>query len=374
MQFTIFHCMRKFNITSLCVPGKLMLPICIGIMITLLFLFCKDGEYRAKVVSEIPEGFVPLLEFIEFNERTDNILEMSFWEEQVSFCLRGAKFGQDCIFRTSIKDSDYFVEYNKKDYINETKYIKLVGVATHTLEQRQRIYNLGDEVEVLGAGETVYKVKIISLEAIETESCDTNSYTTYHIKYVVTPNVVESKQSLFARVETKDGRSINIGDYEDYIIRNGSNFFDIVRIGGPVIIDKETVSVKIRASKDSIEAIILRSPYYDTLEYRVVVNLESVPIEAKVPKMEMKSGLLFNFSKVKIGMKYNEVVELVGEPTNSVGSGLIWFRYKIDEGWYIKLFFGSDNTLIIMKIVDYPNNREFKLVSEKADMRIVDYP
>jgi len=93
-----------------------------------------------------------------------------------------------------------------------------------------------------------------------------------------------------------------------------------------------------------------------------IVNLGSVPIEAKEPEMEMKSGLLSKFSKVKIGMKYDEVVELVGEPTNSVGSGIIWNRYKIDEGWYILLLFFPE--LADMRIVDYPNNQEFKLVTD----------
>jgi hypothetical protein len=71
-------------------------------------------------------------------------------------------------------------------------------------------------------------------------------------------------------------------------------------------------------------------------------------------------------SPVKIGMKYNEVVELMGKPTDSVGSGLVWYRYKIGEGWYIKLFFSSSyNTLVDMRIVDYPNDREFRLKQNK---------
>jgi len=106
-----------------------------------------------------------------------------------------------------------------------------------------------------------------------------------------------------------------------------------------------------------------------------IVNLGSVPIEAKEPEMEMKPDLLSKFSKVKIGMTHDEVIELMGEPTDSFGSGVVWDRYKIGEGWYIELsFFSINYTLTAIRIVDYPGNREFKVVTDKADMLILDYP
>jgi len=84
-------------------------------------------------------------------------------------------------------------------------------------------------------------------------------------------------------------------------------------------------------------------------------------IKAEESKME-KTYTIADFTKVKIGMTYDEVIELVGVPIDSIGSGIVWQRYKLDEGWYIKLLFmGETEALIDIRIVDYPNDREFEL-------------
>jgi outer membrane protein assembly factor BamE (lipoprotein component of BamABCDE complex) len=93
-------------------------------------------------------------------------------------------------------------------------------------------------------------------------------------------------------------------------------------------------------------------------------------VKAKEPEMEMKLCSLSSFSKVKIGMKYDEVVKLAGKPIVWEDSGITWYLYKIDEGWYIKLFFDSNNTLFDMHIVDYPNEREFKLAWKYNEIEV----
>jgi len=72
---------------------------------------------------------------------------------------------------------------------------------------------------------------------------------------------------------------------------------------------------------------------------------------------------LAKFSNVKIGMSPAEVVKLAGKPTVSVDSSFIWYRYKIDTGWYMDLHFFNDK-LSDMSIVDFPNNRVFELEQE----------
>jgi len=69
---------------------------------------------------------------------------------------------------------------------------------------------------------------------------------------------------------------------------------------------------------------------------------------------------LAKFSKIKIGMSPKEVVKLAGKPTDSLDSSFIWYRYKIDTGWYMDLHF-FNKQLSDMSIVDYPNNRVFEL-------------
>ena len=72
---------------------------------------------------------------------------------------------------------------------------------------------------------------------------------------------------------------------------------------------------------------------------------------------------LAKFSKVKIGMSTANVVKLAGKPTDSVDSSFIWYRYKIDKGWYMDLHFFNEK-LSDMSIVDFPNNRVFELEQE----------
>jgi hypothetical protein len=239
-----------------------LFPIGIGIIITLLLLFCEDETGKPKVVSKLPEGFVPLRKFDHDgfvpDKHADGILKITFWDEpeNASFCFKeeAKEWPYDIIFYTSISDSNYFVEYKNVLYINEAKYIKLEEVAAHALEQRQRIYNLGDEVDMLGAGETVYKVKIISVKAVKTEPYFTDSIITYNIKYASTYNITEKEKEVggsFIRIKTKNG-------------------IECV----PDFIDREIAIVGIRTwgKDDEIEAIILRSPEYIGLEYRI--NLE----------------------------------------------------------------------------------------------------
>jgi len=72
---------------------------------------------------------------------------------------------------------------------------------------------------------------------------------------------------------------------------------------------------------------------------------------------------LAKFSKVKIGMSPAKVVKLAGKPTVSVDSSFIWYRYKIDTGWYMDLHFFNEQ-LSDMSIVEFPNNRVFELEQE----------
>ena len=77
----------------------------------------------------------------------------------------------------------------------------------------------------------------------------------------------------------------------------------------------------------------------------------------------MPKHSLAKFSKIKIGMSPAKVTKLAGKPTVSVDSSFIWYRYKIDTGWYMDLHFFNEQ-LSDMSIVDFPNNRVFELEQE----------
>jgi hypothetical protein len=204
-----------------------------------------------KKVSKIPKGFVSLT---ECNKLIGNFLSVNgaWWGGKIWFKFKDREKKRLANFHQIPIDSDYIVEYSSMFYINKEECMKLEKIATIAIEQSQRIYNLGDEIEVLGADDTIYNTKIISVEAIKTESFYFDNFTTYNIKYATTFNVVPENKltSLIAWVETK---------YDEY---DNLDF-----------IDKETVSVKIKVRDkcDKIETIILRSPYYMGLTYEIAV-------------------------------------------------------------------------------------------------------
>lgn len=221
----------------------LLLFVVIALIIMLaLTWFMFFGRNDANMVLKIPSGFV------ELQSNLKNGLSILPFETQIAF-LDADEVG---IYQTSFKNSDFIVKYKGEYYVNEEKFLEVVEVAAISPEQRRMVYNLGDEVEIRGASATLYFVKIISLEAGETEPYYTDTLTTYNIKYAVTSNVAESEQTkLFSSVETEYGVAYDSLDF----------------------IDAETVSVKIRArGNDKIEAIILRSPEYPGLTYRIVVD------------------------------------------------------------------------------------------------------
>jgi len=82
-------------------------------------------------------------------------------------------------------------------------------------------------------------------------------------------------------------------------------------------------------------------------------------------EMDDKIFKIGEFTRVTEGMTYDEVVEVIGEPSSKVGSGLTWNTYDIGDGWFVDLLFlGEPSTLTAMRIVDYQNNRKFILMDD----------
>jgi len=87
-----------------------------------------------------------------------------------------------------------------------------------------------------------------------------------------------------------------------------------------------------------------------------------------------KPHSLDKFSKIKIGMEPHEVYELVGKPTDSQGSGIIWLRYRIGKEWSVNLHFGGGEIggkLSDIRVVDYPNDRIFVPQDDNCCHRLV---
>ena len=98
----------------------------------------------------------------------------------------------------------------------------------------------------------------------------------------------------------------------------------------------------------------------------LIITQGCVSTSLEESKVEEKAHIISDFSEITIGMTHDEVIQLIGEPTDSIGSGIVWQRYKLADSWYVKLLFlGENETLIDIRIVDYSNEREFVLKQDE---------
>lgn len=56
-----------------------------------------------------------------------------------------------------------------------------------------------------------------------------------------------------------------------------------------------------------------------------------------------------DFEDIKTGMSYEEVTAILGEPTGTMGYGIVWEVYSLKNGSYVKMLFtGYDEILTEM--------------------------
>ena len=216
-----------------------LLFICLNLLIVCFLISCKGVD--AKVVSKIPDGFVSL---IELDNRADNILEYIFWENLISFYDASDRVG---FYQTHIRNRDFIVKYKNEYYVNEATYLEFTNIALIAREERQRTYNFGDTIEILARNGNYY----VTIKGVDEKSQDDKKIC--DIKYSITTDVSENNlKSIFESVEITVGTS-----------KGRDNVFDFI--------DSETIRLEMKADR-KLEAIILKSPEYMGLTYRVIVN------------------------------------------------------------------------------------------------------
>lgn len=67
-----------------------------------------------------------------------------------------------------------------------------------------------------------------------------------------------------------------------------------------------------------------------------------------------------DFEEIKLGMSYSQVVEIMGEPTGTVGFGIVWDVYSLNDGAYIKMLFTGYNEILTQMIMIDKNGKEIK--------------
>lgn len=215
----------------------LFLPL---LLIFALICLTSCGKDDAQVVKQVSPGFVYLSEEMVILE---NGLHYVSWETQISFL----DSEEICIYQTGFDNSDFIVKYKDEYYVNEKKLLELVDIAAISPEQRRRIYNLGDGVEIHGADRN-YE---ITIEKVEEKIIGDKKM--FDIKFSVTDDITETDlKGIFALAE------ITVG-----IKKGTDNMFDFT--------DDKTVRLEMKADR-RLDAIILKSPDYPGLTYRVVVS------------------------------------------------------------------------------------------------------
>jgi len=144
------------------------------------------------------------------------------------------------VFQTNVKDRDFIIIYSNAYYINESRFILIEEFSKNVLEQRERVYEVGDVVQIRGTGGnekfigwrnwTLYSITVISVVRE-----NVNETVRYSIKFSISPDVEEHNVlGFFQHVTTKNGRI-----YRDFILVNN-----------------ETVSIEIPNS-EIIEVLVL---------------------------------------------------------------------------------------------------------------------
>ena len=66
------------------------------------------------------------------------------------------------------------------------------------------------------------------------------------------------------------------------------------------------------------------------------------------------------FEEIQLGMSYSQVVEIIGEPTGTVGYGIVWEVYSLNDGSYMKMLFTGYNEILTEMIMVDKNGKEIK--------------
>jgi len=207
----------------------------------------EDDEYDAKVIGQVPPGFTHME---KGGESWENGLRYVFWEGVISFLDADGI----TIYQTLLTNSDFIVKNKDEYYINEEKFLELTDIAAISCETRRRVYHFEDAVEIRGAGDTIYTVKIVALETGATRPTYQHGLTTYEIEYTASCNNPENV---------------------DWIIRGAVETNTETRYSDFAFLDtaKETLAVQVEIrGNETIEAIVLKSPDYPGLSYRITVD------------------------------------------------------------------------------------------------------
>ena len=192
-------------------------------------------EARAKrypemfpiIVYTLQDGFIPLNDAMR---DMDGVLRLYFWKTTFGFTdSEGVAF-----FRTDVHDDSFIVIFNNQYYVCKKQFSQIVDDALHTYEQLNRIYSIGEAMEIRGQPlRTVYTITITSVERREM-----GAVAVYEIDFSISPSV--------------NSRYI-IDFFEAAVLRSGNRMYDFT------LVSDEKVTIELDRT-ESLDMLILNVP------------------------------------------------------------------------------------------------------------------
>ena len=137
-------------------------------------------RFFPDVVRVLPDNFIPL-DYAK--ERAEGALGFTFWSTDFLFY----DIERYTIFTTGVKDNDFIVIYQNQYFINEDRFLPIYEEAMNIYEQFNRIYTLGDNIEIRG----FYNGRRVTFNfTVNTVSRHVNDdYAVYEICFTVYPDI-----------------------------------------------------------------------------------------------------------------------------------------------------------------------------------------
>jgi len=178
-------------------------------------------------VSVLPTGFIPLE---AATKNMDDILTTLFWS--TNFVVQDAEGVTS--FQTDVHDYGFIIIYENQLYVSEKQFSQIVDEATHIYEQLNRIYSVGEAMEIRGRPlRTVYTIVISSVERLETGTA-----AVYEVNFSISPSV--------------DSRYI-VDFFEAAVLQSGDRVYDFT------LVSDEKVTIEL-SNTESLDTLILNVP------------------------------------------------------------------------------------------------------------------
>ena len=186
----------------------------------------RDTDSGITTVNVVPSGFIALDTAVY---ELGGILRVLGWSDNIVFM----DIEDVNIFQMSFANEEFIVRYRGEFYVNEKRFLEIVEVASNIYIQFNKIYRIGDVMEIRGIANGARIAYEIMITTTQRRIVDNSAI--YDIKFHVSPNVPKDRLlEFFERIET-----INGDTYHEFIL-----------------IDEETVRIKID-NNDAIDLILL---------------------------------------------------------------------------------------------------------------------